>query len=156
MDSTVCFRETCTLWSCWLQWGRASPLVQTYQFSSFGMDFDMSPLWGVSQNCRGWKGPLEIIISNPLLKQVPYCRSHSRQASGQVLNISGEGDSTISLGSLFQCSVILTVKKKKVLSCVCVEFSVFWFLPICLTSQNCSFGKRLSFLFLVRRNIVYS
>lgn len=25
-----------------------------------------------SQNCTGWKGPLEIIESNLLLKQVPY------------------------------------------------------------------------------------
>ena len=33
-----------------------------------------------SQNCRGWKGPLEIIESNLLLKQVPYSRLH-RQAS---------------------------------------------------------------------------
>ena len=29
-----------------------------------------------SQNCRGWKGLLEIIKSNSLLKQVHYSRSH--------------------------------------------------------------------------------
>ena len=29
-----------------------------------------------SQNCRGWKGPQEIIKSNPLLKQVPYNGLH--------------------------------------------------------------------------------
>jgi len=29
-----------------------------------------------SQNCRGWEGPLEIIGSNPLLKQVSYSRLH--------------------------------------------------------------------------------
>jgi len=49
---------------------------------------------------------LEIIESNPLLKQVPYSRLH-RKVSRGVLNIS-RGDSTTSLGSLFQCSV--TVK----------------------------------------------
>ena len=46
----------------------------------------------------------------PLPKQVPYNRSH-RQASRQLLNISVEGDSTASLGSLFQCSVNHTVNK---------------------------------------------
>ena len=46
-----------------------------------------------SQNHRGWKGPEEITVSNPLLTQVPYSRSH-RQASRWVLNISIEGDST--------------------------------------------------------------
>ena len=46
----------------------------------------------------------------PLLKPVPYNRSH-RSASRRVLNISTEGDSTSSLGNLFQCSVTLTKKK---------------------------------------------
>ena len=44
----------------------------------------------------------------PLLKQVPHSRSR-RKASRWVLNVSRGGDSTISLGSLFQCSVTLTV-----------------------------------------------
>ena len=50
-----------------------------------------------------------MLESNPLLKQVPYNRSH-RQASRRVLNISIEGDST-TLGNLFQCSITLTIKK---------------------------------------------
>jgi len=50
---------------------------------------------------RGWKGPLNIIQSNTLLKQVPYSRLH-RKVSKQVLNNSREGDSTTSLGNLFQ------------------------------------------------------
>ena len=47
----------------------------------------------------------------------PFCRSRvtysrlHRTASRRVLNISREGDSTTSLGSLFQCSVTLRVKK---------------------------------------------
>ena len=45
-----------------------------------------------------------------LPKHVPYGRLH-RWASNQILNISIEGDSTTSLGNLFQCSVTLTVKK---------------------------------------------
>ena len=40
----------------------------------------------------GWKGPLEIIESNPLLRRVPYDRLH-RQASEWILNTSREGDS---------------------------------------------------------------
>ena len=40
----------------------------------------------------------------PLLKQVPYVRLHNK-ASRQDSNIS-RGDSTTSLGNLFQCSVI--------------------------------------------------
>ena len=45
-----------------------------------------------------------------LLKQSPYSRSR-RQVSRQVLNISREGNFTTPLGSLFQCSATLTVKK---------------------------------------------
>ena len=56
-----------------------------------------------SRNCRGWKGPLEIIKSSLSAKQAPYSRLH-RWVTRQVLNISREGESTASLGSLFQCS----------------------------------------------------
>ena len=45
----------------------------------------------------------------PPAKAVPYKGLH-RLASRWVLNISIEGDSTTSLGSLFLCSVSLTVK----------------------------------------------
>ena len=41
---------------------------------------------------------------------VTYSRLH-RTLSRRVLNISREGDSTASLGSLFQCSVTLRGKK---------------------------------------------
>jgi len=48
----------------------------------------------ISQNGRGWKGPLEITKSSLLVKQVPHRRLH-RKASRRVLNISGEGDSSL-------------------------------------------------------------
>jgi len=54
------------------------------------------------QNHRGWKGH-RIASSNPLLKQFSYSRLH-KKTSTWVLNVSREGDSTTSLGSLFQCS----------------------------------------------------
>ena len=61
-----------------------------------------------SQNHRGWKGSLEISLFIPL--QVLYNRLY-RKTSREVLSISREGDSTTSLGSLFQCSAIHEVKK---------------------------------------------
>lgn len=63
-----------------------------------------------SQNRRGWNRLQRIIQSNPLLEQVPHSRSH-RKMSRQVLNTSGEGDSTTSLSTLFQSSVTPTVNK---------------------------------------------
>ena len=63
-----------------------------------------------TQKYRGRKGPLEIIQSNPLLKQVPCSRLHGK-ASRWVLSISREGAPATSQSSLFQCSVTLTVKK---------------------------------------------
>ena len=62
----------------------------------------------------------------PLPKQAPQTRLHR-----QVLNISREGESTTSLGSLFLCSVTLTVKKFSAHLCgtsyasVCGHFPLF-------------------------------
>jgi len=50
------------------------------------------------------------LVQPPSRGRVIYSRLH-RTASNQVLNISGEGDSTASLDSLFQCSITLKVKK---------------------------------------------
>ena len=50
------------------------------------------------QNYRGWKGPLGIIESNLLLKQVHYSGLY-RKLPRWILNISREGDSTTSLGT---------------------------------------------------------
>lgn len=49
-----------------------------------------------SQNCSVWKGPLKIIKSNLLLKQVPYGRLH-RLVARQTLNISTACSSAPSL-----------------------------------------------------------
>jgi len=57
---------------------------------------------------RGWKGPLWVTQSNPLPKQVTQSRLH-RTLSRSVLNISREGDSTTSLSSLGQGSVIFSL-----------------------------------------------
>ena len=63
-----------------------------------------------SHNVRGWKGPLWVTQPNPLPKQ-----GHPEQLHGTLSrrgwNISREGDSTASLGSLGQGSVTLRVKK---------------------------------------------
>jgi len=59
---------------------------------------------------QGLQGLQMIIVSNTLLKKVPYHRSH-KYTSRWVLNISIAGDSTTSLGNLFQCSITLTMKK---------------------------------------------
>lgn len=63
-----------------------------------------------AQNYSGWKGALEIMESNSLLKQVHWSWLQ-RKASKRALNTFREGKSTTSPGSLFQWSVILRVKK---------------------------------------------
>jgi len=50
------------------------------------------------------------LVQTPCQSRVTYSRLH-RTLSRRVLNISREGDSTASLGSLLQCSVTLRVKK---------------------------------------------
>jgi len=50
------------------------------------------------------------LVKPPCWSRVTYSRLH-RTLSRQVLNISKEGDSTTSLGNLFQCSVTLRGKK---------------------------------------------
>ena len=72
-----------------------------------------------SQNCRGWKEPQEI-RTNPPAKAGSYNRLH-RKMSIWVSSISIEGNSTTSVGNLFQCSITLT-------SCMFVwnfKFSIF-------------------------------
>jgi len=61
-------------------------------------------MFGVGRDLCGSPSP------TPCQSRVAYSRLH-RNLSRQVLNISREGDSTTSLGSLFQCSVTLRVKK---------------------------------------------
>ena len=83
-----------------------------------------------SQNCRCWKGSLGMIWSSLVLKQVPSCRS-LRKASRWVLNISREGDSTVSLGSLCQSSApskffFLFVWKSYLPVCACCPLLCLW------------------------------
>ena len=54
-------------------------------------------------------GTSEVIWSKPLPKQ-GHLELLPRTVSRWLLSISKDGDSTASLGSLLQCSVILTVK----------------------------------------------
>lgn len=60
-----------------------------------------------SKGLEGTTGDHQV---QPLLKLVPCSKLH-RKASRWILNIFKEGNSTTSLGSLFQCSVTLKVKK---------------------------------------------
>ena len=50
------------------------------------------------------------LVQHSCRSRVTYSRLH-RTLSRRVLNISREGDSTTSLGSLFQCSITLRGKK---------------------------------------------
>ena len=61
--------------------------------------------------CSGLEGtPVGHLVQPPCRSRVTYSGLH-RTLSRRVLNISREGDSTTSLGSLFQCSVTLRGKK---------------------------------------------
>jgi len=90
-----------------------------------------------SQNCRGWKGPLGIIKSNTLLKQVPYSRLH-RKSSRQVSNISTKRDYRLS-------GQPVPVLCHQVLLRTCMELPTFQFLPTALHSVTVQHWKYPAF-----------
>jgi len=63
-------------------------------------------MFGVGRALCGSSSP------TPCRSRVIYSRLH-KTLSRRVLNISREGDSTTSLGSLFQCSVTLLLSQTK-------------------------------------------
>lgn len=68
------------------------------------------------QNGWCWKGPLEIIWPNPLLKQVHLGRL-PRAKSRQLFNTSENGDSTTSLSNLCWCLLTPYPSQWKSISC---------------------------------------
>jgi len=82
-----------------------------------------------SQNSRGWRGSQEIIESNPLLKQVPYSKSHRSW-------ICPYWDSFWAT-----CSVLYHPYRKAVLLCVSMELPMYKLYaitpcPITHTTEN--------------------
>lgn len=78
-----------------------------YKYWAFVDNLVYSQNHRISEAGRDFK---EIIESNHLSKQVPYNGWH-RQAPKWILNISLEGEFMTFLDSLFQCSIILIIKK---------------------------------------------
>jgi len=74
-----------------------------------------------------------------------------RDVSGGVLNICMGGDSTTSLGKVFQCFTYVTVKKKKVF-CIQMEFYV---LNLCLLPLLLSVGTTENTLSSLLHSIRY-
>ena len=111
LDCAGCFRQPYLLLSYTHSCVHAVLSMNSFHLSNSCASLfrDLSLLILHSENCKGWKGFLEISAPTPA-KLVPHSRSH-RKASRWVLNVPREGDPTIPLGSLFQCSVTLTVKK---------------------------------------------
>jgi len=83
--------------------------------------------------CSGLEGTSEGHLVQPSCRsRVAYSRLH-RTSSRLVLNISKEGDSTSSLGSLFQCSVTLRVKERNPLKLLTLQQ-----IPVVFSSRFCS------------------
>ena len=69
------------------------------------------------KECQGVEGTSEDhLVQSPCWSRNTWIRSH-RNISRKVLNVSREGDPKTSLGSLFQCSINLTIKKFLLILC---------------------------------------
>jgi len=93
-----CSVETRSSCKCWWVVGPSS------QAPAAGHESQNHRMFGVGRDLCGSSSP------TPCQSRVTQSRLH-KTASRWVLNISREGDSTTSLGSLCQGSVILRVKK---------------------------------------------
>ena len=89
----------------------------------------------------GLEGSLGDHWVQPPLKQIPYSRLH-RKVSSQVLNISREGSSTTSLGSLFQFFITLIVRELKSFSLCLYGTSCAFICAHCPLSCHCTPLKR--------------
>ena len=108
MDQAARGRLTQTWWS---SWSRASPAASARK--DLEVWTSSSPGCWVSQNHRMFGVGRDLYGSSsptPCRSRVTQSRLH-RTLSRWCLNISREGDSTAPLGSLFQCSITLRVKK---------------------------------------------
>jgi len=98
--SDLC-RATCSLVCRWHMQHRLAEIQVSLSFwCSLRLSSQLLYRSTELQNCRVWTRPLELIQSTHPATAIPYSSLH-RKASRWVLSIS-RGDSTTSLGSLFQ------------------------------------------------------
>ena len=103
MELLLCLREVPRAFrskagGCHPTWWAAGNLTRETGFEMF---VGKHTLFTESQNGRGWKGPLWLTQSNPPAEAGSPTAGCNGTLSRRVCNISREGDSTASLGSLF-------------------------------------------------------
>lgn len=91
-----------------------SMVTADYRFFLYGLSLMVSFGWyspGTSQNHGGWKGPLQITVSNRLLKQFPTAGCTSRHPESQsecfpLLHCSNSLGTEASSTASLSCSVL--------------------------------------------------